>query len=299
MEFESKITINRENKDRLFNFIFGREENKKWTLELYNAVNKSDYKDESQIEFNTLDNFLYVSMRNDTSFIFSGSMSLYEHQSTYNPNIPLRFLQYVSQLYEKYINENELNKYGSKLVKLPVPKLVVFYNGTKELADETILKLSDSFDDDIRDKTDIEVVVRMYNINFGHSNDLMKACKPLYEYSGFVSRIRNNGMNMVDAVTNAITEMPDDYVLKPFLSKHMSEVTNMLQMEYQEKQAKDLIARASRREGKEEGLVEGRVEGIKGAVEIMKTLGLDEATIITKLCEQYGLTENDAKKYFG
>lgn len=75
-----KVTINRENKDRLFNFIFGRKENQKWTLQLYNAVNHSNYRKPDEIKFNTLDNFLYVSMKNDTSFIFAGCMNLFEHQ---------------------------------------------------------------------------------------------------------------------------------------------------------------------------------------------------------------------------
>ena len=119
-------------KDRLFNFLFGSEENKEWTLSLYNAVNGSNYTDSSAIEITTIKEVMYLGMHNDTSFLISDEMALYEQQSSYNPNMPLRLMQYAGNLYEKYIKQRNLNKYGSTLIKLPVPKLVVFYNGTKE-----------------------------------------------------------------------------------------------------------------------------------------------------------------------
>ncbi len=141
-----RVTVNREYKDRLLNFIFGSEENRKWTLSLYNAINHSSYEDENEIVFNTIKEVLYLGMHNDTSFLISDMMSVYEAQSTYNPNMPLRQLQYLGHLYESYITANKLNKYGSELLQLPVPKLVVFYNGLKETEDEVILKLTDSYD---------------------------------------------------------------------------------------------------------------------------------------------------------
>ncbi len=137
-----RVTVNREYKDRLLNFIFGSEENRKWTLSLYNAINHSSYEDENEIVFNTIKEVLYLGMHNDTSFLISDMMSVYEAQSTYNPNMPLRQLQYLGHLYESYITANKLNKYGSELFQLPVPKLVVFYNGLKETEDEVILKLT-------------------------------------------------------------------------------------------------------------------------------------------------------------
>ena len=125
-------TVSREYKDRLFNFIFGREENKAWTLNLYNAVNGTSYSDTELISINTIREVLYLGMHNDVSFLIAGEINLYEQQSSYNPNMPLRLLQYLGNLFEKYITERDLNKYGSTLISLPVPKLVVFYNGEKE-----------------------------------------------------------------------------------------------------------------------------------------------------------------------
>ena len=170
MKKETKT--NRKHKDRLFNFIFGREENREWTLSLYNAVNGSHYTDASKIEFNTLENVLYMGMINDTSFLLSEILNVYEHQSSYNPNMPLRFLEYVSELFSGYISENKLNKYGSERLELPTPKLVVFYNGTKEQEDESILKLSDSFNKNLGIEADVEVKVRMINVNAGRNQKL-------------------------------------------------------------------------------------------------------------------------------
>ena len=291
--------INSKYKDRLFNFIFGNETRKKWTLSLYNAVNESSHTDESQIMFNTLNNFLYVSMKNDTSFIFGETLSLYEHQSTYNPNMPLRMMRYIGNIYRGYADENDFNIYGDSIVELPVPRLVVFYNGTKNLPDETILRLSDSFKKELRDKADIEVKVRMLNINSNHNRKLMEGCKPLAEYSWFVDKVRDycESETLETAVSNAIYEMDDSCVIKPFLRAHMAEVIDMLLAEEQEINALDLIRRAERKEGIKEGIKEGRQEGICGTVAILKKLGQSDEEILKAICEQYGLKEEEAKKY--
>ena len=175
---------NQQYKDRLFNFIFGSEEHKEWTLSLYNAINGTNYTDTSAITITTIKEVMYLGMHNDVSFLISPEirllneeMDLFEQQSSYNPNMPLRLLQYAGNLYEKYVIENKLNKYGSKLIRLPVPKLVVFYNGKKDQLDETILKLSDSFPKGA--DSDIEVKVRMINVNYGRSTKILDACKPL------------------------------------------------------------------------------------------------------------------------
>ena len=215
-----EAAIQREYKDRLFNFIFGSEENKAWTLSLYNAVNGTDYTDPDEVQINTIKEVLYLGMHNDTSFLLMDDMNLYEQQSSFNPNMPLRMMQYAGNLFEKYIKENSLNKYGSELLALPVPKLIVFYNGVKDVDDETILRLSDSFPEG--SESDIEVIVKMININHGRNKELLDACEPLKEYSWLMQEIRNNGktMEIEDAVSKALQDMPKDYVIKPFLEAH-------------------------------------------------------------------------------
>ncbi len=247
MTEDTIVTINREHKDRLFNFIFGTEANRKWTLQLYNAVNGSDYEDETQIAFNTLQNYLYVSMKNDTSFVIAGSMNLYEHQSTYNPNMPLRMLRYLSSLYSKYVADNSLDIFGETIIQLPVPKLVVFYNGDREVDDETTLRLSDSFLPEQKGRSDIEVKVRMLNINSGHNDKIFQVCKPLSEYSWLIDRIKKtkNLEGIENAVTKAIDQMPNDFEIKRFLTSFKQEVIDMMLAEEQEINALELIAKAN------------------------------------------------------
>lgn len=230
--------LNREYKDRLFTFIFGREENREWTLSLYNAVNGSHYTDASLIEFNTLKDVLFLGMRNDTSFLISDVLSVYEHQSSYNSNMPLRMLDYVSDLYTGYIAKNKINRYRNTIIKLPTPKLVVFYNGMTEAEDVVTLRLSDSFDEEHRNEADVEVRVRMLNVNYGRNRALMEACKPLDEYSWFIAKIRENqkNHNIVEAVKRAINTMPVDFAIREFLIVNKEEVEGMLDTEFNEEE---------------------------------------------------------------
>jgi hypothetical protein len=252
-------------KDRLFNFLFGSEENKAWTLSLYNAVNGSNYSDPSAIEITTIKEVMYLGMHNDTSFLIFDEMDLYEQQSSYNPNMPLRLMQYAGNLYEKYIKQRNLNKYGNTLIKLPVPKLVVFYNGTSDQPEEKTLKLSDSFPEG--SDPDIEVRVRMINVNYGKNPRLMEACKPLAEYSWLVAEVRKNNTTKDEegassAIDQAITAMPDDFLIKPFLEAHRAEVKGMLLAEYNEAETMELF--------KADGEREGRIKDIQKVMEKLK-----------------------------
>ncbi len=253
MQDGTTVTVNREYKDRLFNFIFGREENREWTLSLYNAVNDSGYTDASEIIFNTLEDVLYLGMCNDTSFLVADVMSVYEHQSTYNPNMPLRMLGYVNELYSGYLSANRLNKYGSALVMLPVPKLVVFYNGGRDIDDEVMLTLSDSFDEGHRQEADIEVRVRMLNVNRGRNKGLMEKCRPLWEYAWFIDKVREcrKAHGLVVSVRDAVQAMPDGFLLKKFLTANMKEVEGMLDREYNEEEVYELFKEEGRKEGRD------------------------------------------------
>ena len=248
-------------KDRLFNYLFGSEENREWTLSLYNAVNGSNYTDASLIQITTIKEVMYLGMHNDVSFLISDEMNLYEQQSTYNPNMPVRMLQYTGNLYEKYMMQNNRNKFGSKLIRLPVPKLVVFYNGRKDQPDELILKLSDSFPED--SNPDIEVRVRMLNVNYGRNQELLGACKPLSEYAWLVNEIQNakDREEIESVIDTAITKLPEDFVIKSFLEAHRAEVKGMLLTEYNEVATMEMFREEGREEGRAEGRKEGRAEG--------------------------------------
>lgn len=109
------MTVNTKHKDRVFNFLFGNPDNREWTLALYNAVNGSEYTDADAIEFNTIDDAVYLGMKNDVSFIILNELNLWEHQSSYNPNMPMRFFIYAAKLYEKYISGSEYYQYSRTL----------------------------------------------------------------------------------------------------------------------------------------------------------------------------------------
>ncbi len=249
-----EITINRENKDRLFKIIFGRNENKAWTLSLYNAVNGLSYTNPDDITITTVEDALYLSMKNDISFLIADTMNLYEQQSTYNPNMPARMLTYASMVYSKYISSSNIYMYSEKLRKLPVPKLVTFYNGKKEMPDETMLYLSDSFPEG--SDSDIQIKVRMLNINYGRNAELLEKCRPLYDYSFFVEAVReykSQGYEIQTSVREAIRNLADDSPIKLFLTAHEAEVTMLWITEYDEEKDRKMLRQEGFEEGREEG----------------------------------------------
>ena len=241
--------INQEYKDRLFCAIFGREEHKRWTLSLYNAVNGTSYDKVDEIEISTIGEAVYMGMHNDVSFLLCGRISLYEQQSTYNPNMPVRLLMYLGKSYDKLIKSRKQNLYGTTLITLPMPKLVVFYNGKAEAEDEVILKLSDAFPEDLpASESDVDVRVRMLNVNAGRNDKLLESCKPLKEYAWLIDRIRKNkaSMEIEPAVDAAIDEMPDEFEIKDYLTGHRAEVKDMCITEYNEAETMQMF--------KEEGI---------------------------------------------
>ena len=260
---------NREYKDRLFRFIFGNEANKQWTLSLYNAVNGSNYTNVDDVEITTIEDAVYMGMKNDVSFLFSGELNLYEHQSSYNPNMPLRYLIYSGLLYSKYVDKAGVYLYSPSLQSIPVPKCVCFYNGEAEKEDSFDLKLSQAYNGKAGD---IEVVVHMININYGRNKELFENCQPLNEYAWFVDKVRKNQKELLNiavnskealtmAVDNALEEMPDDYVIKAFLLQNRAEVTSMCITEYDEAKNNELLRAECLAEGKAEGKAEGEAIG--------------------------------------
>ncbi len=190
MENEVAPTINREYKDRLFKFIFGKdtEQSKRWRLQLYNALNGTNITDADALVINTIENVLFISMHNDISFIFDTEMNLYEEQSSWNPNMPLRGFIYFSILYQKYLVKNKMTILSTQKVMIPRPRFFVFYHG-KETEPETIkLKLSDSFLGEPRDEEQFEWTATVLNLRPDENVPLNKNCTPLYHYTKFISK---------------------------------------------------------------------------------------------------------------
>ncbi len=202
-----------------------------------------------------------MGMKNDVSFLLDETLSFYEQQSTYNPNMPIRYLIYIGMSYSGYIENNDVSLFTSKTQKLPTPKCICFYNGPEDEPDNITLKLSDSFE---HMDADVEVTVHMININNGRNKNLLDACKPLREYAIFIDKTRAyqlQGKSFEDAVGMSIDALPADSVLKSFLLSNKAEVTNMCITEYNAERQMELLRREEQRYGREEGRVEGRAEG--------------------------------------
>ena len=245
------MAVNDEHKDRVFKFLFGNPENRAWTLALYNAINGSSYDNPDDIQFNTIEDAVYLGMKNDVSFIIVDEMNLWEHQSTYNPNMPMRFFLYAAKLYEKYIAGSEYYPYSSQLQPAPCPKCVCFYNGTAQQSERQVLRLSEAFGG----KGDIEVLVTMLNINYGKNKALMEACEPLNEYAWLVEAIRHNQKAMKDleaAIDAALNEMPDEFAIKKFLLLNKAEVKGMFLTEYDQEK----VLAQERRDSVKQGIAQ-------------------------------------------
>lgn len=280
-----KLHINRKYKDRLFCALFSQD--REALLQLYNALHGTAYTDSRQLTVVTLDNIIYMKMVNDLAFVIAGVLNLYEHQSTYNPNMPLRFLLYIAEEYDRLIHQQDANIYGGRLVMLPTPQCVVFYNGDRETEDEELLRLSDAFQNkDI--PSDLELTVHLRNINLGHNKALMNQCHKLWEYASLVGRINENltgGMTKVAAVEEAVTYCMDRGILTDFLKENRSGVLGMLRLltEYNEKEH----IRRLKRDAREEGMLQDRVTVI---TEFLSELGEVSSELQTVVSEQTDLS---------
>ena len=230
-------------------------------LKLYNAINGTSYDDPDLLQVNTLENAVYMSMQNDVSFIIDMRLNLYEHQSTYSPNLPVRYLLYVADVYSDYTKD--MNLYGTKAVKLPTPRFVIFYNGQAEQPDRKELKLSELFSIPDADPS-LELKAVMLNINKGHNRKLMETCRTLQDYAEYTFRVREYAAEMpLDlAVEQAITECISEGILADFLRKNRAEAKKVSIYEYDEERH----MRQTREEGMEEGYTNGFSQGIEQGI---------------------------------
>ena len=272
------LKSNRLYKSRLFVMLF---EDKKNLLELYNAVSGKHYEDPELLKINTLDNAIYMSMRNDLSFLIDARLSLYEHQSTYSPNLPLRFLFYLSDLLSGITRDENL--YGKKKVKIPTPRFLVFYNGEAPQPDSKVLKLSNLYETE-ETEHNLELEALMLNINAGHNPELMAASHTLWEYAQYTARVRKYAgeMSVSEAVDRAIAECIHENILKEFLEKYQAEAKNVSIYEYDEERHLRQEREAAWEEGKEDTLIEMIRKKLKkgnSIAEIADALELDEDEI--------------------
>lgn len=262
----SAITANRKYKDTVFRKLFSDRKN---LLSLYNAINGTAYMDASQLEIVTLDNAIYMGMKNDLAFIINTNLFLYEHQSTYNPNMPLRDLFYISGEYQKLVDLKSL--YTSTRLRIPTPNFIVFYNGTEKNEDRWVEYLSESYEN-MSGEPNLELKVIILNINVGHNKKLMEECQTLREYAQYVAKVRrySEEMKLNTAVECAVSESIQEGILKEFLQKNRAEVIAMSIFEYNEEEEKRKLRKAEY----EAGMVEGVMKTKKETVISLAEMGL-------------------------
>ena len=260
---QEQVYVNREYKDSVFRMLYREKKN---LLQLYNALNGTSHTDPEKLIFTTLENAIYLGMKNDVSFLLDDRMTLYEHQSTWNPNMPLRDLLYIARLLEKHVNAGNRSIYSSSLIRIPAPRFVVFYNGQRRVEEHTVMKLSDAFEKPETDPA-LELRVRLVNINPGASPELMERCRTLREYSEFIARIRKHideEASIQEAVEQAVSECIREGILAEFLRSQRSEVVAMSIFEYDHevemKKLTDELRETIRAEEHERALAEARAE---------------------------------------
>lgn len=275
-----RLHFNRKYKDVLFRHLF---QDRKDLLELYNALNGSSYDKPEELEVVTMEDVIFMKMKNDLSFIIGSHLNLYEHQSTWNPNMPLRGLLYFARQFEGLISAAGGDLYGSRQITLPTPVYVVFYNGVGMKTDNLMLYLSDAFSAG-RGSGCMECTCQVLNINRGYNQALMEKCRRLWEYSEFSSEIEENiknGMYREEAICRAMDVCIEKGILLDVLSRQKAEVLHMLLTEYDEKKH----LKNTYREGREDGLKEGRAEGREEKLQELVTKKLSKGKTCSEIAE--------------
>ena len=246
---------NQKYKDTVFRMLFSDKKN---LLSLYNAINRTEYDDPEKLQTVTLENAIYMGMKNDLAFIIDMNLFLYEHQSTYNPNIPLRDLFYISAEYQKLVDRKSL--YSSSLQKIPAPYFIVFYNGTEKQEEYWENSLSDAYEN-LNGEPKLELKVITLNINEGHNRELLEQCQTLREYAQYVTKVRKYAkeMNLDEAVERTVNECIQEGILKDFLRANRNEVIAMSIIEYDKEEEEKKLRKAEY----EAGIQVGRQEGIQ------------------------------------
>ncbi|UTC89569.1 hypothetical protein E4N87_02175 [Treponema denticola] len=272
---------NRKYKDSVFVDLFSEDEKAKENfLSLYNALHETSLPLSSPVENIRLDNVMYMNIINDVSCLVDGKIIvLAEHQSTINENMPLRFLQYISRLYEKL--QAPADRYLRKLSKIPTLEFYIFYNGIEDYPETTTLKLSDAFI--TRPKLiPLELEVKVYNINKNKETEVLSRCKTLEEYSLFVEEVRKQTqLDSENGFTNAVKICIEKGILKEYLMRKSREVINMLVAEYDY----DTDIAVQRAEERQIAFADGSYQKAVETAKLMKyeNLGIDLISKVTGL----------------
>ena len=299
---ESLLNIgNRNHKDTVFRDLFGAEDRKENALSLYNALAGTNHTDTSLLEVTTLEDVLYMGYKNDTSILIDDRMMLWEHQSTHNPNMPLRGLFYFARLYQAYVGREELDLYSTRQLKIPRPHYFVFYNGVEKRPEREILCLSSSYaGEPLAEDEDpsLEVRVVVININKGFNERLMDLCKTLADYATFISHVRkyHKEWDLTIAIDMAVRRCIEEGVLADYLKERWAEVREMFITEYDAAEHARIIERDMRREREEarrEGIEQGIEQGEQRAILRYVRRGI---VSVTQAAEDLGVSVDELER---
>ena len=278
---------NRRYKDSVFVDFFSEDRTAKTNfLALYNALHGTDYQSTAILKNIRLKQVLYMSFANDVSYLVDNKIIvLAEHQSTINPNMPIRCLEYIARLYEQFYKSKE--KYSRKQVAIPTPEFYVFYNGKEPYRGDSLLKLSDSFTQ-THDEYALELSVKVVNINYDKTNEILKLCKPLKQYSLFVDAVRRNiAVDKEHGFEKAIKECIQNDILREYLQRKSKEVLNMLIGEYDY----DTDIAVQREESFDMGRLEGSLQAKLETARLMKQANCE----IPFIAKMTGLTQAEVE----
>ena len=310
----------RQYKDNVFCLLYRDKNN---LLDLYNGLNDTNYTNVNDLTVTTLKGGVYMKYKNDASFVFGQDLYMFEQQSSRNPNMPLRFLHYLSDVYRQMYNNSDLHR--STTLKIPVPHFVTFYNGKQPLEAESILRLSDMYDKEINTDNNAGNKSRTFNSNINdnsvsnsnihtYSSEFLSKCETLKDYMIFVNKVRvKTDVEKIDirtAVTEAVDECIAENVLSEFFRNHREEVITVSIYEYDEEGHLEIVKEEGRQlgiaEGKQLGLAQGRqigfnegkqlelTKGINAFIKLCKDMNLSDDDTVNKLIEDYQLSKDEA-----
>ena len=271
--------VNRNYKDTIFRMLFSDREN---LLSLYNAINGTSYENPEELEIVTLENAIYMGMKNDLAFIIDTNLFLYEHQSTYTPNMPLRDLFYISAEYQKLVNQKSL--YSSALQKIPAPNFIVFYNGMDKKEDRWENCLSEAYEN-LFGEPKLELKVVTLNINEGRNRELLEQCQTLREYAAYVALVRKyaKSMELAAAVEKAVDKCIHDGILEEFLQRNRAEVIAVSIFEYDKEEEERKLRKAEFEAGEQSGIEKGRQQERQKIVQTLVENGMSVLEIANML----------------
>ena len=272
-------------KDSLFCRLFAEKEN---ALSLYNALTGSSYTSADELEIVTLEDAVYLSQKNDCAVCVQSSLALFEQQSSWNPNMPLRGLLYFAAEYAGWLARHKKDVHSGGLVKIPAPNYYVLYNGTDRDVETRDLKLSDAFE---KTAEGYEWTAHVVNVNAGHNTAILDRCKLLGQYAKFIADIRRgqqSGLSPNDAVDAAVdTCIRSGGKLAEFMRKHKAEVNSMYLFGVDfEKIHREAVREAARNKGFEDGQ-EKALRNMMAKLSMTAEQAMDTLDIPTEEREKY------------